>query len=1177
MSCPACGSQVAQDARFCAECGHRLVGRIEERRFVTVLFADLVGFTTLAERRDPEQVKHLVDRCFSWLAADIVSFGGRVDKVLGDALVALFGAPSAHEDDAERAVRAALSMQATLGRRANELDHAVQMRIGVNSGEVLVGEMQAAGDYTAMGDVVNTAARLQTAAEPGEVLVGANTFLATERVIRYKSRGLLVAKGREEPVDAYSALEPAVAPGSRAKSRVPMVGRERELELLRSAAANALDHGRAAFLLITADAGMGKTRLGNELARWAGSTFGTLNLEGRCLPYGEANVWWPVAEALRQVGKVELGVSLEEAMANISTVVARDLEVEPDAPEVERIARGLVQVLGYDEARRNPNPDRDREAVEAAVVALLDAASRRQPVVLQLSDLHWADDVVLELIGTVFERLPRHPILLVATSRGALLERWSPPTGRHDTVVLNLDALTPEASSALLDSLLDGSLGTLDEAERRRLIERAGGNPFFLEELVSLSSSRASAASDLPGTLRGLLTARLDQLSAEARALVDDAAFIGRRGPIDALETMALYSRGVADIRPTLERLAEADLLVLDGETWSFRSDLLREVAYSTLTKHERARRHEEIARWLEDHVPAEVSDALVDQLANHWSTAAELAEELGTRRHHDADPGVPALRWLEEAAERAERMRALRVAEGLYDRALRIADLLSEDEVRPARRVDLLLGRARSRAEERDLAGAQVDVDEAMALALASGSVTGEAGALLVGGDIANKAGRIDDAVALLRRAAERYEEAGDLTGKGEALRNTALAEMFAGRFAEAEASGRAALDVFETIDDPRRKAWTLQNLAWVVFQAERPELAERYIQESIALFRELHDLSGLSWAEGLYAFVCLQRGDFAEASRLQERVLRASRKTGERWAGAMMLLLGSLLHLWSGATAEAVDDSREALDTFEAIADPFGRGRASWTLGRALVMAGSSQEGLALLEAAAGARSAPGGDADREFAVLSFAASLAQIGEPKRALEQCGLTEAALAEPTAVDFAQLASVSGDDLAVVAAQAALQLGHPDAARAWLGGARSQPSARSVEALVNAVEGDAAGAASIAAELTDAPGATYLDRLNAFLAAGLAAAAEGDAAASAAWFSSLRAGVDATGDLLSQAIARAAQARALQLLHDPAAGTAAGEATAAGARYGAVGPGWAALFASLRAQPAPPS
>ncbi len=225
-----------------------------------MLFADVVGFTTLSENRDPEQVKHLVDRCFQWLVADIVSFGGRVDKIIGDAVLALFGAPVAHEDDAERAVRAALRMQQTVTDRAHELDGAVRLRIGVNTGEVLVGALQAGGDYTAMGDVVNTANRLQTAARPGEVLVGESTHTATERIIPYVERGVVPAKGRDAPVSAWVACPPSTAPGERPnRTTGPLVGRDDEVSVLSRVASTALGNERAALLLLLGDAGMGKS------------------------------------------------------------------------------------------------------------------------------------------------------------------------------------------------------------------------------------------------------------------------------------------------------------------------------------------------------------------------------------------------------------------------------------------------------------------------------------------------------------------------------------------------------------------------------------------------------------------------------------------------------------------------------------------------------------------------------------------------------------------------------------------------------------------------------------------------------------------------------------------------------------------------------------------------------
>ena len=268
--CGACGSTVDVGAKFCGQCGQPVGQPAEERRVVTVLFADIVGYTAWSERADPESVKHGVEELFEVLARDVVAFGGRVDKIVGDAIIALFGAPVAHEDDAERAVRAGLQMQETLRRHrersATPDDDALEMRIGINTGEVLVGALKAGGDYTAMGDVMNTASRLQAMASPGTVLVGETTFAATETVIRYNKRGRSGIRGRSESVATWEAVVPLGAPGSRAAWKAPLVGRSVELRALREVADASLLRRRAQVIIITGDAGVGKSRVAWELA-----------------------------------------------------------------------------------------------------------------------------------------------------------------------------------------------------------------------------------------------------------------------------------------------------------------------------------------------------------------------------------------------------------------------------------------------------------------------------------------------------------------------------------------------------------------------------------------------------------------------------------------------------------------------------------------------------------------------------------------------------------------------------------------------------------------------------------------------------------------------------------------------------------------------------------------------
>src|SRR4051794_1258119 len=301
MTCPSCGATAPADARFCPVCGHTLVSRPDERRVATVLFADLVGYTSFSETADPEQVKNVVDRCFARLATDITTFGGQVDKVIGDALVALFGAPVTHEDDAERAVRAALRMQEHLVEMREEAGLELQMRVGVNTGEVLVGALRAGGDYTAMGDVVNTASRLQASAAPGQVVVGAATHTAASRGVRYEPLGMITVKGREEPVEAFVAVEAIAPPGQRReRARTALVGRNEELAMLNAALTTALTRRRAHFVLISGEAGVGKTRLAAELGSEALCNHDALVLTGHCIPYGETNVWWPIGAMVSQ-------------------------------------------------------------------------------------------------------------------------------------------------------------------------------------------------------------------------------------------------------------------------------------------------------------------------------------------------------------------------------------------------------------------------------------------------------------------------------------------------------------------------------------------------------------------------------------------------------------------------------------------------------------------------------------------------------------------------------------------------------------------------------------------------------------------------------------------------------------------------------------------------------------
>src|SRR4051812_5785900 len=628
MTCPSCGGAAPADARFCPSCGHSLVARPDERRVATVLFADLVGFTTLSETADPEHVKNLVDRCFERLATDVTTFGGQVDKVIGDALVALFGAPVAHEDDAERAVRAALRMQERLAEMRAELEMDVHLRIGVNTGEVLVGALRAGGDYTAMGDVVNTASRLQQVAGPDEVVVGPATHAASVRGVRYEPLGPITVKGREEAVDAWRAVRAVAPPGHRHRRvETPLVGRDTEIAVLRAALATATARRRAHLVLVTGEAGLGKSRLASELGLIAECEQHALVLNGQCIPYGETNEWWPIAAMVAEACEVDLTDNDAPVPTCTRSAVERVLGGDSDDPEIGRITAGLLYLMREGEPGEGVDPTRAREeALRAALTFFAGIASDR-PLVLVLSDLHWGDDVVLDFLPRLLAHVASQPVIVVGTTRPELTDRWTPPAGRHNTVHVNLDPLTADDTATLLGTLLPDADAELVGILR----DRSGGNPFFIEELVAMLGEEPATdgARELPATLHGLLAARLDRLDPLDRVTLEDAAGIGTAGPLELVQTMARARETDADpppprgarpppgppprggarggagggggppgptelgqtragpgtpaAAPPLPRLADKDLLEIDDGEFRFRNELTRDVAYGTL------------------------------------------------------------------------------------------------------------------------------------------------------------------------------------------------------------------------------------------------------------------------------------------------------------------------------------------------------------------------------------------------------------------------------------------------------------------------------------------------------------------------------------------------------------------------------------------------------------------
>ncbi len=1075
---------------------------------ITALFADLVGFTALAENLDPEEVKRLIDLWVSELAAIIVEHGGVVDKVMGDAIVALFGAPVAHEDDPERAVRAGLNMQVRLAELAQ--DHPVQMRIGINTGEVLVGMSQAGGDYTAMGDVMNTASRLEAMAEPGQVLVGEPTRTATSEAISYEPLGLVEARGKSEQIAVWSAIAAVRPPGERPTRQTPFVGRQDELGLLGAQVRLALDGSRAQLAFVVGEAGVGKSRFAAEVADRAVTHHDALILRGRCLPYGEANVWWPVAEQIRSL----VGIESDAATDKASTLVSAKLErlLGPGA-ELARFHRALLHAMGYETSLRGGDRSFNRAEVTLAMTTVIEAELAHQPVVLLVSDVHWAQAPVRELVSHLMRELARQPLFAILTSR-QIIDGW-PAVGRYGSSVVHLDSLSISSARELVRAVLP------ELADQRpvvdELVRRSGGNPFFLEELAATVATNGLGATsdsivDLPTTLRGLVSARLDALPAGARVLLEEAAVLGRNGSLRVLAAQAQRARSVEDISAEIGVLVEADLLGIDGSRFEFRSDLIREVAYGTLTKAARARVHAEFAALIVARSdPDRIRNSAVAAVADHYQMAAQLASEMGSVPGVDgAEVHAQALKWTAEAGERALAAGAPKDAQDWFAAGLELAR-------RPEDQVRFLFGRARARSELHDLARARGDLDRVTGLGIDDPHLA--ARAKLVAGDLDRKSGDQTRAATRLADAAEELAALGDHENQSLALRLLGMTEMYRSERAAADAFA-AACQVAADAGDRRAEAWALQSMAQAAFGADRITEARDLIVQADNIFAEIGDASGRTFTRGLQAWISFHLGEWDVARTLLDTVLPETRRRGDPWALSIMLTLQASLELWTGQPRPAAESAREALSEATRAKDAFHEAHARSLLGRALVATGDVGDGLQELETAFAHAERSGDTGAVRVAAISNCAAAAKIGDHRRAIrwaarfavssdEGSRLGEVDLVTAVAIALLQQGSV---------ADAASQLAWP--AEVDSAGRFGQEAAI---ALVAAASGDHGQVATSIAIVQDG-NSTYLDRVLAWLAGAGSARATGDAASEADYLGRAQREVMATEDVISRSI-----------------------------------------------------
>jgi class 3 adenylate cyclase/Arc/MetJ family transcription regulator len=897
--CPKCGQSAPAPALFCPGCGTAISEPTplgEERKLATVLFADLVGSTALADSQDAERTRALLNRFYDAMATEIADTGGTVEKFIGDAVMAAFGAPAAQEDHAERALHSALSMQ----KRLEELfAGALSLRIGVNTGDVVVGQARVGSSFVT-GDAVNVAARLEQAAEPGEILVGERTVTAVGGAFEFDEPATVTAKGKaggvacRRLVRALSLMRPRGVGGLRRA----FVGRERELEALQHAYGRAVDEGQPRLVTIMGDAGIGKSTLIRELWRWLGSQAPEpLRRTGRCISYGEGITYIPLGDVVRE----HFGLA------------------ESDSPEVVRRRLGRRDILGMTlglEAPLDLHPLAARQQLRRAWVAFLEELVTGQPAVVLIEDLHWAEEALLDLLeGALHDACG--PLLLLGTARPELVHRrpmWGARDGAAET--LWLEVLSPSDTARMVDELVPA---VLPVPVRRVVVERAEGNPFFVEELVRTLIDRGVlerrnggwTARDLPDdfvvpdTVQAVLAARIDLLAPPEKAALQAAAVIGRTfwaAPVHEL---------LEGVEPDLHVLEERDFIrsrssssIVGEREFAIKHALTREVAYGSLVTAKRARLHARFAAWLER--AGEGRDEHAALLAHHFAEAVRPEDVDLAWPEDDADfrrLRERAVSWLRRAAGLAVGRYEIENAVSLLDRAVEL-------EASPAARVEIWQeiahanalyfdGRGFSSAMERaielvddDLTTADLYSELAFQTLLRAGMWGVAPEAELVEGWIgralelappdsearakaliARCYSDYDKSSELANEASEIAERLGDPVMRSYGYDVQGLCAFVAGKYDDALTLSRRRLSLVGEISEPDHQAdiydcaVTPAVACGHLGEARRYTVSHEEIAQALSPHHRLHGVSNILMLEELL-------GDWQAASRLQARV---------------------------------------------------------------------------------------------------------------------------------------------------------------------------------------------------------------------------------------------------------------------------------------------------------------
>ena len=667
VPCPSCGTENQDGSRFCNGCGSPLdaspARRVaEERKVITALFCDLIGFTATSESADPEDVDTMLSAYAAKARTQIESHGGVVEKFLGDAVVGIFGVPAAHEDDPERAVRAGLRIAEDAERLEAVGGAPLRLRVGVNTGETLVRleVTPGSGERMLAGDAINTASRIQSVAPEMGVGVGLGTYEATAQVFDYEELEPATLKGKSEPVRVFHAKSPRARFGTDLTRThdAPFIGREIDLALLKGVFDKTLAATSPQLVTVVGEPGLGKSRIVAELGAHLDDKPELITWrQGRCLPYGEGITFW----ALGEIVKAHAGILESDA----PDVASTKLEVVlPEGHERPWFRQRLLPLVGIE-----ATSTAEREELFTAWRRFLEHVAEQDPTVLVFEDLHWADDAMLAFLEHLADRAQAVPLLVIGTARPELFERHPGyANGLRNVTPINLVPLSEEETARLVSALLET---TVIPAELQQpILERAGGNPLYAEEFVRLLKDKdllvqkgsswelkEGAEVPFPDSVQALIAARLDTLSADTKSMLADAAVIGKVFWAGAIAQMG--ERSLDQVTETLRELSRKELVrpsrrsSIEGEAeYAFWHVLARDVAYGQLPRASRASRHVDAARWIESKALERVED-LSDVLAYHYATALDLAKAAG-QTEQATELETPALKFLSLAGERA-------------------------------------------------------------------------------------------------------------------------------------------------------------------------------------------------------------------------------------------------------------------------------------------------------------------------------------------------------------------------------------------------------------------------------------------------------------------------------------------------------------------------------------------